>query len=219
MSLRLSLYRLDAVEPELLASVPGWLEPDQRVRAERFATAALRRRFLAAQARLRQHLGQQLGVSPERLVVSRDEYGKPRLIEHADLHFSLSHSGEWALVGSAPVELGVDIEAEIGMSRHAVAAEFLDPGTLAEFQRRDPTLRPALLTRAWCAREALLKLDGRGLRLDPRSLRVALDLPATATWDGDSRHALAQALPAPADFHACIASHAPLAVPPQLDPQ
>lgn len=209
MIAKVSLYRLDAPDMRTLQAVLDWLEPEQRVRALRFAGEHLTRRFLAAQFHLRRHLGERLGLPAEHLVLVRDAHGKPGLPGQTGLHFNLSHSGEWALVASAGEPVGVDIEARITASRHALASEFLCADSVRAWQARgDPS--GALLTQAWCAREAVLKLDGRGLRLDLRALRIDLDLPCRAEWEGGRLHAHVQALPAPDGYHACLASGQPL---------
>jgi 4'-phosphopantetheinyl transferase len=213
VSLSLSLYRLDGLPPELLVAARDWLEPAQRIRADRFVTATLRRRFLAAQTRLRQHLGERLGISPERLVVYRDAHGKPHLAEEHGLHFSLSHSGEWALVAAAQVPVGVDIEADIAGHRADLAEQFLEAATFRAWQALEVAQRGEALTLAWCAREALLKLDGRGLALNLRSIDLPLALPDWGSWEHGAQRGWVQPLVAPAGFRACLASREPAELP------
>lgn len=109
------------------------------------------------------------------------------------------------MVASAGEPLGVDIEARISAPRHALAEQILDPDCLQAWRNR-PAEADSLLTQAWCAREAVLKFDGRGLRIEPRSLRLDLDLPCWASWDDGRLRAHVQALPAPEGYHACLAS-------------
>ncbi|WP_181435503.1 4'-phosphopantetheinyl transferase superfamily protein [Curtobacterium sp. MCPF17_051] len=89
---------------------------------------------------------------------------------------SLSRApGVVALAVGAPA-LGVDVER---VSR--VAAAPLDAFTPDELRRADGD--PALLAAAWAAKEAVLKRDGRGLRVDP--LAVEVDVAAgTARFEG-----------------------------------
>jgi len=85
-------------------------------------------------------------------------------------------TGVWVTaVGPGPV--GIDVER---VSR--VAAAPLDAFTPGERRRADGDL--AALTACWAAKEAVLKRDGRGLRVDP--VRVDVDLAAgTAAFEGD----------------------------------
>lgn len=210
MDARISLHRLDEVAPAALAATADRLEAEPAARLARMARPASRRRFLAAQTLLQGHLAKLVGGPPGRLRMARDRHGKPRLVDHPQLHFSLSHSGDWILIASAPVELGVDLEGRFGADRCHLAEAILDRETLERWRSLPEAAKVATLARAWCAREALLKLDGRGLGLAPSSLRLPLSLPAVACWDGGRRRAQVIALDAPAGFAACLASYVPV---------
>lgn len=218
LPLSVSLHELDVCPDGLLATAADWLAADQRARAERFVTATLRRRFLAAQAALRLHLAARVQAAPGSLVLQRDAHGKPMLEGPTPLHFNLSHSGAWAVVASAGMPLGVDLEALIPEPRHDVAAAFLDADALHAWRSLPRDRRSAALTEGWCAREAVLKLDGRGLALDPRLLRMPAQLPGWAEWDGPLGRGYVQTLSAPPGFHACLASAEALSVDPSAAP-
>jgi hypothetical protein len=59
----------------------------------------------------------------------------------------------------------------------------------------------------------VLKLDGRGLVLDPRSIELPLELPAPARWEAGRRTARVVRLDAPPGLRACLASSVPLVLP------
>ena len=97
------------------------LSPDEQARAARFRRPADRTRFAASHVALRHILAAYL--SPERpehgagaLRFAVTAQGKPHLIRPAsapDLRFSLSHSGDLALIAiTFGREVGVDVEAE-----------------------------------------------------------------------------------------------------------
>jgi 4'-phosphopantetheinyl transferase len=84
--------------------------PGERERAARFRFDRDRRRYIVARGRLRQLLGERLGVLPETLEIRQGINGKPHLADGA-LHFNLSHSEDVALFAfSRSGEIGVDIE-------------------------------------------------------------------------------------------------------------
>ncbi|MCS5520617.1 4'-phosphopantetheinyl transferase family protein [Curtobacterium flaccumfaciens] len=89
---------------------------------------------------------------------------------------SLARAPGFVALAVGPSALGVDVER---VSR--VAAAPLDAFTPDELRRADGD--PALLAAAWAAKEAVLKRDGRGLRVDP--LAVEVDVAAgTARFEG-----------------------------------
>lgn len=85
----------------------------------------------------------------EQPVFAKNEWGKPYLAERNDIHFSLSHSGTWAVCAVSDRPVGVDIECLRSMEK--VARLF------PEAKTDDDVLR------LWTAKEAYLKLLGRGL--------------------------------------------------------
>ena len=92
--------------------------------------------------------------------------GKPYLENCPHIHFSLSHSGNWAVcaVGDAP--LGVDVE--LPRCTMEIAKRFFRPEELPEREDRD------YLLRLWTAKEAFVKALGGGLTIPLDSFRVIL---------------------------------------------
>lgn len=77
--------------------------------------------------------------------------GKPRFSAFPRCHFSLSHSGPWALCGVFEEELGVDVEMIRPRRAGLPKRVFREEMPWEEFYRR------------WTAMEAYGKLTGRGI--------------------------------------------------------
>lgn len=115
--------------------------------------------------------------------------GKPVLAD-TPLHFNLSHSGPFALLGVGGAPLGVDIERvkprRSGLPRYALSDREFDwfmqrGGCWSDFY----TL--------WTLKESRVKYTGQGLDRSPRSIAVPLLSPGTcgeldglcfASWSG-----------------------------------
>jgi 4'-phosphopantetheinyl transferase len=128
---------------------------EEAERAARFATPALRRRYLRAHAALRAILA---SVTSAPLDFALHEKGKPYLLSAPEVHFNLAHSGEMALVAAAlNVEVGVDIERVRPLAEYAaIAQRYFPPGYTTPSGVRD-------FFRHWTRFEALLKAHGAGL--------------------------------------------------------
>lgn len=114
------------------------LPDDERRRAKAIVAAERRRRWIASRWALREALARYLGGDPAAVELHLGRRGKPRLGGDAPLRFSLSHSGEVALIAVATGrEVGVDVE------RHGD--------------------RPADFYADWTRREAAAKCFGGGL--------------------------------------------------------
>jgi 4'-phosphopantetheinyl transferase len=46
----------------------------------------------------------------QQLTFRTNEYGKPFLLEEPDVHFNVTHSGQWVVCAFDSVEVGIDIE-------------------------------------------------------------------------------------------------------------
>lgn len=112
----------------------------------------------------------------------RDARGRPHLAcAGADVNWS--HSGEALLAAWMPAgRVGVDIELLCARPKAmALARRFFAPEETAALDAlaADPARQERAFTRLWCAKEALLKADGRGLSFGLEKLHFALD-PETA---------------------------------------
>ena len=128
---------------------------EEAARAARFATPALRRRYLRAHAALRAILA---GFTDAPLEFARREKGKPYLVSAPEVRFNLAHSREMALVAvTREVEVGVDIERVRPLPEYAaIAQRYFPEGSTAPASARD-------FFRHWTRFEALLKAHGAGL--------------------------------------------------------
>ena len=132
------------------------------------------RRGEAAEPRVREWLQQELALAPEALELGRDRRGRPRLGRaHAGRDASWSHSGEGLLMALGQgVRIGCDLEwarprpRALELARRYFAAAEAD--WLASLSG---PAREAAFVRIWCAKEAMLKADGRGLVFGLHRLR------------------------------------------------
>jgi 4'-phosphopantetheinyl transferase len=128
---------------------------EEALRAARFGTPTLRRRYLRAHAALRVILS---GVTTAPLEFALREKGKPYLASAPEIRFNLAHSRGLALVAVArDVEVGVDIERIRPLPEYAaIAQRYFPPGFDEPTGVRD-------FFRHWTRFEALLKAHGSGL--------------------------------------------------------
>ena len=94
------------------------------------------------------------------LTIAYQSYGKPVLANNNDLHFNLSHSGEYTACAVSDARTGVDIErprkTNAGVARRCFCAE--DQKWVSEAP--DPNLA---FLRLWVRLESFLKLRGTGI--------------------------------------------------------
>lgn len=117
------------------------------------------------------------------------EQGKPYLKDRPDLHFNISHSGDYAVCALSDAPVGCDVEA-IRPVRGSVAARCFSPEENAALAAADGNAaRETLFFRFWTLKESCLKAVGCGITVPLAS--VAFDLsggePVLLSADGQRR--------------------------------
>ncbi|MFD7295334.1 4'-phosphopantetheinyl transferase family protein [Streptomyces sp. NPDC059897] len=147
------------------------LDADERGRAAAFHFDRHRVRYVAAHRALRAILGERLGRAPGDVRFTRlpcpgcgGPHGRPALADAPGPHFSLSHSGDLALVALAPAPVGADVEELPSAKVAEELTAVLHPRERAELAAlADPEERRLAVARAWVRKEAYLKGLGTGL--------------------------------------------------------
>ncbi|SEP88056.1 4'-phosphopantetheinyl transferase superfamily protein [Arthrobacter sp. OV608] len=170
------------------------LDDDEVARAGMFRSQALRDRFVAGRIALRLHIGALTGDSPGSLqalyscpsCLNRDipGHGIPGYrvpSRTSPLRVSLSRSEDWCLVAACLDDgvagVGVDLEAESSAGLDGVQSVAMTENEREKLRHVAPALRPALMTRLWVRKEAVLKALGTGLARDPARVDVAGPIP------------------------------------------
>ncbi|MBO1337978.1 4'-phosphopantetheinyl transferase superfamily protein [Streptomyces sp. VRA16 Mangrove soil] len=171
-TVRLWLVRTDGGPADASAGTgAGVLDEDELRRAAAFRFDRHRVRYIASHVALRTVLGERLGRAPGDVRLVRlpcpgcgEPHGRPAVADAPDLHFSLSHSGDLALVAVAPTAVGADVEELPSIEVTQDLAAVLHPMEQAELAALDaPSEHRGALARAWVRKEAYLKGIGTGL--------------------------------------------------------
>lgn len=153
---------------DIEAAVP--FMPEQRLaKMMAFRRDAGRRQSAAAYMLLRRALLSEYGIeaSPE---FAYADGGKPYLPDYPHIHFNLSHCRHAAVCAVADFPVGIDVES-VRPFKEDLARHVLSDGEYAAVVR---SARPdAEFIRYWTMKESVLKLTGRGLRTDLRSVLPA----------------------------------------------
>lgn len=147
------------------------LSPSERERAARFVSVRDARRYLATRHALRRVLAQALSCPPASIAIEPDAFGKPHLVAERGLFFSVSRSGNAALIGtSRSAAIGVDIEQlRAVFDAAALAGAYFTDVEREQWSRTRARADAAFLT-CWTRKEACLKALGVGLFAPPRAV-------------------------------------------------
>jgi len=165
-----------------IARISPWLATGETERAARFATAALREKYIAGRATLRWLLARVLGISPDAVPLRRGLHGRPELdgtTPAPDFNVSHTDGGAVIAIGNGlppPMRVGVDVEREdrrVGADR--LARKFLTPREQATLTDIDAAGRRQRFLRYWTCKEAMSKATGDGLSAPFAQLDVDID--------------------------------------------
>jgi 4'-phosphopantetheinyl transferase len=172
-----------AIPAQSFAVLQSVLDDDECERARRCRTGAARERFVVSRGALRLVLGGLSGSPPERLRFARrcgrcggTDHGKPHLLGHSDLDFSISHSGGLALIA---VTRGRRLGADVERVRPRTDVLAIARGSLSVRERQAIEslgaggARRTEFFHCWTRKEAYLKLSGEGMQRDPTSFSTA----------------------------------------------
>ena len=140
------------------------LNNEEHQTASRFYQAKDRQNFTIRRGVLRILLAGYLGVKASEIEFIKGENKKPFVNKPAPpgIHFNVSHSGEWALIGISDYELGVDIEEFRASFNYQ---EILHQGfSSQEIEFITSSESPAKnFFQLWTRKEALIKATAKGV--------------------------------------------------------
>ena len=182
--------RIPAVTATLDGLVPGEIERASRLREP------ARSRFVATRHALRIRLGDYLGRAGDSLEFDYGETGKPVLRADPELHFSVAHSGDLALLAFARSPVGIDLERIRRVPRQArIAPRVLAPDSVLALAALPAQERDDAFIWTWTQREAYVKAIGGGVLRshDPLPFLWPPRLHEAAGWTvvplaADARH-------------------------------
>lgn len=103
------------------------------------------------------------------------DQGKPMFRDYPELHFSLSHSGDYAICSIGAQEIGSDIE-RVRPGKLRVADRFFAEAEKAWlYQEKLPEEQESRMFRLWTMKESFLKVTGLGMSLPLQDFTVFIE--------------------------------------------
>jgi 4'-phosphopantetheinyl transferase len=159
-------------DPVLLEYYLSDVSEDRQEKVKRLKTAKAKAMTTGAALLLRKALSQGYEIN-QPLTIVKGEYGKPEIRDYPEIHFNLSHSGDYAVcaVGSHPV--GVDIqkmaEPNLKLAKRFFAQEESDwLFSLPADQQRQGFYD------LWVIKESFMKYTGKGFGLPMRAFTAKI---------------------------------------------
>lgn len=104
------------------------------------------------------------GIRIEDVTIVEDENGKLYLADAPQIHFNLSHAGDYAVAAFAEVPVGIDIEQRRKYSERVVKRFNKEEKEVFAACRSEEE-REELFLQCWTMKESAAKVSGMGIRL------------------------------------------------------
>ena len=168
----MSSVRVYLARPVPASDVDALLDADDRAMLTAVPHAGLHAQRATARALLRSALAEELGTDEVRVdracLTCGGPHGKP-IVRDQSIHVSVAHTDGLVLVAvSNDAELGIDVEALSAFASNDIDRAALTPVEALAVAALPPQHRAAERARLWTRKEAVAKVSGIGLRVDPR---------------------------------------------------
>lgn len=100
-------------------------------------------------------------IANKDIVLDVDSNGKPYCKNFPEIHFNISHSGDWVICAICDSPIGVDIE-KIGHADLQIAKRFFTEYEYRQLLNQE-TNRSELFYKLWTLKESYMKYTGKGL--------------------------------------------------------
>ncbi len=100
-----------------------------------------------------------------------NDFGKPMLKSYDNIHFSISHSGEWVMCAFDDSPIGIDIEI-YGNNDSGIVKRYFHEKEFEEFMEKDESEKTSFFYKLWTAKESYIKMVGKGLSIPLDSFSV-----------------------------------------------
>lgn len=146
---------------------------DKQARAMRYIDRRDAYRVLLGEILARRLIAGALSISDKQIQFCTTEHGKPYLKGYSDVHFNISHSGDWVVCALCYAPVGIDIERVQPIDEGTVEKILTDE----EYSRYMACCEHEKLSHfydLWTLKESYIKAIGKGFSVSPSSFSIKI---------------------------------------------
>lgn len=168
MNFDLYYKKTDLFSDALVENELGSLSQYRQSRVMSFENLQDKNLCLCASLLLKQGLAK-YNIDEKEQEYAFNDFGKPYLKNHPNIHFSLSHSGEYAAAAFSDREIGCDIQ-KTGDYSEKLVKRFFTSGEAEHILNSSDAASEFF--RVWTFKESFIKTVGRGLSISLSSFEI-----------------------------------------------
>ena len=148
--------------PEFMDILLQYLPEEGKSRVRNRLNATSKLQTVAGELLARYSVGQFLGKADQEISLVFGEKGKPHIANLKNIHFNISHSGQYVVCAVAQDEIGIDVE-RVRKVNLRIAERFFSEPEINDLMARNEEDRMQYFITLWTIKESYLKAIGRGL--------------------------------------------------------
>lgn len=120
---------------------------------------------------------EKLKIQHEKIIISKNAYGKPYITNKRNFHFNISHSGKWVVcaVGEKPVGIDIELIGKINLeTAEKIAERFFSREEYEDIFLRENKNPLTYFYEIWTLKESFIKATGKGLAIPLNSFTVKI---------------------------------------------
>ena len=145
-------------------SLVQYVAPEKQRRLTRFYHRRDAQRSLLGELLVRIHYCKYHHLKNNEIQFSTNAHNKPCLASHPDLHFNISHAGDWIVSAHHHLPIGIDVE-QIRPIDLSIAQRFFTSSEYKDIMLQPSDLKFNRFYQFWTLKESFIKAMGQGLAL------------------------------------------------------
>lgn len=148
--------------PEFMDALLQYLPEEGRLRVKDRLSNTSKLQTVAGELLARYSIGEYLEKPNQEIRLYFGEKGKPHIENLNNIHFNISHSGQYIVCAVGKAELGIDVE-RVRQVNLRIAERFFSPSEITDLMSLPENERMQYFITLWTIKESFLKAIGRGL--------------------------------------------------------
>ncbi|MCB5027847.1 4'-phosphopantetheinyl transferase superfamily protein [Streptococcus mutans] len=160
------------LEDRMFFSLLELIEEEDRKQILRYQFWQDRQRSLLGHLLSRYAIIQEYALTNKEIQIRRHAYGKPYIKDYSQIHYNISHSGEWIVCVVDSSSVGIDIQEHRG-AKNDLAKYYFSPREQNYLFSLEKDEQSVAFYDLWSMKEAYIKATGKGLSQPLNEFSVA----------------------------------------------
>lgn len=165
----------------------NYISSYQLERIRKFRNFEDAQRTLLGDVLARYAICKRTGAKNSELVFRMNEFGKPLLLNLTDIHYNISHSGDWVVCAVDDAPIGIDVEVIQPIELDIIAHEFFSKVEYDMLMLQDNHEKFTFFYKLWTLKESYIKAEGSGLSIPLNSFTVRIEKDSITLFIKDKK--------------------------------